>query len=62
MKTREQLEKMNTTRLLGYRNKLLRVHETPDWEYPNGYSKQSKEWIEEYELVKEILNTRENVK
>lgn len=62
MKTREELQKMNTKRLLSYKTKLLKVHETPDWDNPGGYSKQSKEWIEEYALVKELLNTRENIK
>jgi len=61
MKTIEQLEKLNTKRLLSYKSKLLKVHETPDRDNPNGYSKQSKEWIEEYELVKQILNSREHV-
>ncbi len=60
--SKEKLLKLTTQRLLTYRNKLLKVHETPDWGNPNSMSKEHPMWQETYQNVKDILSTRENVK
>lgn len=61
--TREQLEKLTTKRLLAYKNKLLKVPEEPNWDEANNtrINKLSKEWIDLYSLVKEILSKREHI-
>lgn len=61
--TRDQLEKLNTKRLLAYKDKLMKVVEGPNWdgEYNECFSKQSPEWKELYAMVKELLATREHV-
>lgn len=64
---REQLEKLTTIRLLGYRDALLRCHQTQDWDFDRRYckpkiAKDTQVWKDNYVLVKEILATRENIK
>jgi len=61
--TREQLEKLTTKRLLAYKNKLMDVHEGPNWDSDDvvRLNKTSPEWKELYAIVKEILATREHV-
>ncbi len=64
---REQLERLTTKRLLAYRNKLLQTTETGDWiDYPNSCvkqlgGKQSTAWQAEYQIVKDILASREHI-
>ena len=67
--TREQMQKLNTRRLLAYKNSLMKVPETPDWDYkveennvPSQLTKASPEWIETYTALKEILSNREHIK
>ena len=56
------LKTLTTKRLLAYKNKLMKVPETPDWNGPNSICKTSPSWVETYQNVKDILSTRENVK
>jgi predicted heme/steroid binding protein len=58
--TREQLEKLTTKRLLAYKNKLMDVHEGPNWDEGSyqGLNKTDEEWKSLYALVKEILAAR----
>jgi len=62
--TRAQLESLPTPRLLAYKNSLLKVPETADWDnlcaVPGG-GKQHPEWKAQYALVKEILADREHI-
>ena len=67
--TKDQLDKLNTKRLLAYKNKLLSVRESYCWcdctyEKVDGVKCLNKEhptWQDIYELVKKILSTREHV-
>lgn len=64
---REQLEKLNTKRLIAYKNSLLRVIESSgadiygDTPSPVYASKQSPEWLATMQAIREILSTREHV-
>ncbi len=60
---RNELEKLTTQRLLAYKNKLMKVPESPSWDESddNVVNKTSSVWIEVYEDVKAILATREHV-
>jgi len=51
--TREQLEKLTTKRLLAYKNKLMDVHEGPNWDSDDvvRLNKTSPEWKELYAIV-----------
>lgn len=72
--TREQLEKLNTKRLLTYKNRLLRVsdgncscrdsgcnHEPQQLLEDGTLIKSSPIWQETYKLVKVLLSTREHI-
>lgn len=67
--SREQLSKLNTIRLLAYKKRLHRVHETRHYDYGNhssGYgdlfvTKEDPWWHEAMEDLKEELSTREHV-
>jgi hypothetical protein len=60
--TKEQMENLTTARLLAYKNSLMEVPETPNWDEP-GYqlNKTSQEWKDTYYTLKDILATREHV-
>lgn len=65
---KEHMEKLNTKRLLAYKNALLKVPERSDWDWvsernnvPSRLNKTSPEWIETMQILKEILKTREHV-
>lgn len=62
---KEHMEKLNTKRLLAYKNALLKVPERPDWDWiehgSSRLNKTSPEWIETMQILKEILKTREHV-
>ena len=60
--SKEELIKLNTKRLLAYKAKLMKFHDTPDDDAPDSMSKQHPEWKQVYADVKAILSTRENVK
>lgn len=68
----EQLNKLTTQRLLAYKNKLMKVHETgqghndycPNFEtcYGEcGWSKAHPDWKQALKDVKQVLATREHV-
>lgn len=65
--SREQLEKLTTKRLLAYKNKLMQVHDSGDWNdycicFQNEHiNKTSPEWQETYQNVKSVLATREHI-
>jgi hypothetical protein len=71
--TRQEMEKLNTKRLLAYKNRLLKVRdattcadsdcetEIKDLEATNALTKSSPIWIETYAAVKDILSTREHI-
>jgi len=59
--SREEMEKLNTRRLLSYRDKLLSYHDYPDHDDPTSIGKSSPEWQEAYLNIREILSTREHV-
>ena len=59
--TNEQMKKLNTKRLLAYKNALMKVPETDNWD-GEGFSKSSLEWKNTYARVKAVLATREHVK
>lgn len=60
--TKQQLEKLTTPRLLAYKNKLMQVPETCNWdqEKTSRLNKESVVWQQTYATVKEILATREH--
>lgn len=60
--TPEALEKLTTPRLLAYRKRLLKAHETAHWDGSQEIlTKDSPVWQEHYVKVKEILDQREHV-
>ncbi len=65
--SREQLEKLTTKRLLAYKNKLMQVHDSGDWNdycicFQNEHiNKTSPVWQETYQNVKSVLATREHI-
>jgi hypothetical protein len=72
--SREEMEKLNTKRLLAYKNRLLRVSDGDCWCGDSGcnherdalledgvFIKASPLWQETYKNVKEVLNTREHI-
>jgi len=60
--SRDQLEKLSTKRLLAYKNKMMQVPETINWDEPNvRWNKNDPSWKALYSLVKEVLATREHV-
>ena len=59
--SKEKLLTLTTQRLLAYKNKLMKVHESPDWDDSASMSKEHKDWQETYKNLKEILSTREHV-
>jgi hypothetical protein len=60
--TKEQLEKLTTPRLLAYKNKLMRVPESPNWDEPSyQLNKTDARWQETCAAVKAVLETREHV-
>ena len=60
--SKDQMEKLTTKRLLAYKTKLMKYHETPEWDDPDSISKSSNSWKEAYANLKSILATRENLK
>ena len=59
---KEQLEKLTTSRLLAYKNKLMMVPETSNWDEPTAQiTKDTVVWQETYLDLKEVLKTREHV-
>ncbi len=58
--SKEKLEKLTTKRLLAYKNTLLKVNETSNWD-DKTLNKESLEWKEVYNNVKQILSKRENI-
>ena len=60
--TKEQLEKLTTKRLLAYKDALMKVPETPNWDDPEErLNKTSYEWKITYAAVKGVLSEREHV-
>ena len=59
--SKEEMEKLNTRRLLSYRDKLLSYRDYPDHDDPTSLGKSSAEWQEAYISIREILSTREHV-
>lgn len=61
--TREQLEKLNTKRLLAYKSALMKCPEGPNWDEcdDDRMNKSRPDWQAQYALVKEILATREHI-
>lgn len=63
--TKEQLEKLPTKRLLAYKKSLMACQNTPhedDWGNPRNYvTKADPQWLDAYNTLKTILNTREHV-
>jgi hypothetical protein len=60
--TKKELENLTTPRLLAYKNKLMQVPETPNWDEPTyRICKADVEWQQVYAVVKEVLATREHV-
>lgn len=59
--SKDQLEKLTTKRLLAYKNKLMDVHDHPDWDYPGGFSKEHPDWQKLYTDVKDVFSKREHV-
>jgi hypothetical protein len=60
---RKYLESLPTLRLLAYKNKLLMFPEKPNWddgEYSYHMNKSRPEWQNCYNMVKEILSSREH--
>jgi hypothetical protein len=65
-----EMEKINTKRLLAYKNRLCQVPSIPDWaeddhtdyDTTDGrFTKSSPKWAELYTNVKAILATREHI-
>ena len=42
--SKEKLLTLTTQRLLVYKNKLMKVHESPDWDDSASMSKEHKDW------------------
>lgn len=59
--TKWQMERLTTARLLAYKDKLMKYHETPNWEDVSYISKSHPLWKEAYKNIKEVLATREHV-
>jgi hypothetical protein len=60
--TEQQMTKLSTQRLLSYKNRLLKCHDTPNEdEFLFRVSKESNEWKETYRILRQILSTRENI-
>jgi len=60
--TEAQLRKLSTLRLYTYKKKFMTATETFDWgDDDNEFNKSNPKWQKTYQLVKEILNTRENI-
>jgi len=62
--TNEQMKKLNTKRLLAYKNALMKVPEGPNYYEDNveRLNKTSPRWQDTYFHVKTILASREHVK
>ena len=62
--SKEEMEKLNTTRLLAYKRSLLSCRETPSWDNdnPKELTKDTKEWRDIHKEIKDILATREHIK
>lgn len=59
--SKDKLQKLTTSRLLAYKNALLKVPETPNWYEDTSMSKMNPKWIETYTCVKEILSSRKHI-
>ena len=63
--TKEQMKRLNTRRLLAYKDKLMCYRSPSDdwcmWERSNDITKASPEWQEAYDNIKSILAKREHV-
>lgn len=59
--TKDQMLKLTTKRLLAYKNKLMKYHETDNYDPTGKITKSSPEWQEAYNNLKDILATREHV-
>lgn len=62
--TKEQMQKLNTKRLLAYKDKLMKFPEGPNWdlECHDRMNKSKPEWKEAHANIKEVLASREHVK
>jgi hypothetical protein len=61
--TLDQLNKLNTKRLLAYRNKLL-LYPYPDLDQDDKTGqiyKSDPDWVKTYNMVIDILNSREHI-
>jgi len=61
--TKDEMENLNTKRLLAYKRMLLKFHDEPNWETPlnlNG-TKKNPAWLDAYNNTLAILGTRENM-
>jgi hypothetical protein len=62
--TKEQMQKLNTKRLLAYKDKLMKYPEGPSWDENNvdRMNKSKAEWKKAHANIKEVLAGREHVK
>jgi len=62
--TDSQMKLLSTPRLIAYKNRLLRVHESPDWDCMGiqQMSKQHPQWKQCYAECKAILGARPHVR
>ena len=58
-----EMEKLNTKRLLAYKTKLMKANDGPDRDAvaADNFNKAHPDWQAAYENVKTVLNTREHV-
>jgi hypothetical protein len=59
--SKDELEKLNTKRLLAYKNKLMKVPEDYYFEDRTKINKAMPEWQETYSYLKAILASREHI-
>ena len=61
--TKKQMEALTTKRLLAYKNKLMQVPETGNWDCGKcaGFAKDHELWKMAMANLKEVLATREHV-